>query len=116
MTRQEILEAAHYIISHDRNSAYGDPEDNFETIQKLWNAYLDRRQSVNVPESNFRITGFDTAIMMALVKIARIAHNPETQDNYVDLAGYAACAGETALSSQGTLEKVQAYSEKANPR
>jgi len=33
-------------------------------------------------------------IMMALLKIARLKGNPYHQDNYVDGAGYLACAGE----------------------
>ena len=36
------------------------------------------------------------AIMMALLKIARISKNPQHMDNWVDLAGYAACGGEIA--------------------
>jgi hypothetical protein len=34
--------------------------------------------------------------MMALLKIARIATGEPKADNYVDLAGYAVCAGEIA--------------------
>ena len=50
------------------------------------------------PEINLAINGItpkDVATMMALLKVARIAtgSNP---DSFVDLAGYAACAGEIA--------------------
>jgi hypothetical protein len=37
-------------------------------------------------------------MMMALLKIARIASGQTKEDNYVDLCGYAACAGEIAYS------------------
>ena len=36
----------------------------------------------------------DVAAMMALLKIARIATGTAKADNWVDLAGYAACGGE----------------------
>ena len=44
------------------------------------------------------ITPKDVATMMGLLKVARIAtgSNP---DSFVDLAGYAACAGEIAERS-----------------
>lgn len=35
-------------------------------------------------------------MMMALLKIARIRNGRYSADSYVDLAGYAACAGEIA--------------------
>ena len=40
------------------------------------------------------ITAKDVAMMMALLKIARIQGNRATGDCFVDLAGYAACGGE----------------------
>ena len=38
----------------------------------------------------------DVAIMMGMLKIARLASNPQHMDSWVDLAGYAACGGEIA--------------------
>lgn len=35
----------------------------------------------------------DVAMMLALLKVARI-HNGDKMDSFIDLAGYAACAGE----------------------
>lgn len=39
-------------------------------------------------------TANDVAMMMALLKIARIRTGTATDDSYVDLAGYAACGAE----------------------
>lgn len=94
MTRSEILEAAHTCISGNRAFDYGTPENNFETIGLLWGTYL----RAAYPKINLAINGIsakDVALMMALLKVARAAtgSNP---DSYVDLAGYAACAGELA--------------------
>ena len=40
-------------------------------------------------------TSKDVAMMLALLKVARI-HNGDKMDSFIDLAGYAACAGEIA--------------------
>lgn len=44
------------------------------------------------------------AVMMALLKIARIKTGKHKDDNFVDLAGYAACACE--MGSYTSLAKI----------
>lgn len=95
--RLQVLGAAAGIVSHDRNVSYGDPEDNFTRISALWNAYLQlRRKGVSAP-----IEPWETAIMMILLKVARIMHDPSDADNFVDIAGYAATAREAFVSRSG---------------
>ena len=89
MTRKEILDAAIQTVTHDRQDAYGTPEQNFELIARFWTWYLTASG-----ESDVFIGGSDVAAMMALLKIARIATGKPKQDNWIDLAGYAACGGE----------------------
>ncbi|MCD8197819.1 MAG: DUF6378 domain-containing protein [Lachnospiraceae bacterium] len=84
MKRAEILDAAKKCVCQDRNEQYGSPEDNFGKIAELWSAY---RGELFLKR--------DVAMMMALVKIARI-YAGESEDSYIDLAGYAACGGELA--------------------
>jgi hypothetical protein len=92
MKRAEILAAAERCVCGDREQDYGRPEDNFRTIAELWEAYIKGKcvaRNVDVgifPE--------DVAVMLALLKIARIASGHAKEDNWVDLAGYAACGGE----------------------
>ena len=45
---------------------------------------------------DIRIEPHDVAILMALLKIARVRSGRYKADNYIDLAGYAACAAEIA--------------------
>ena len=92
-TREEILRSAAVMVTGERQDDYGRPEDNFERIANLWNSYLDRRL-------DGRISGVDVAAMMALLKIARIASGHGKRDNWVDLAGYAACGGEIQAAEQ----------------
>ena len=94
MKRAEILEAARVCVCGERERDYGTPENNFETIGLLWGVYLRAAH----PKINLAINGItpkDVATMMALLKVARISTG-SAPDSFVDLAGYAACAGEIA--------------------
>lgn len=88
MKRSEILDAARKCVCGDREQDYGSPEDSFKTIAHLWEDYLTAK---NTPVN---LTPKDVAAMMALLKIARVATGHGKADNWVDLAGYAACGGE----------------------
>lgn len=90
MTRREILEKATQCVCGERDTDYGTPENSFSLIANLWNCYLSESFS---GRSVRLITGKDVGMMMALLKIARIAKS-DNIDSFVDLAGYAACAGE----------------------
>lgn len=89
MTRSEILKAATKAVA-DRGLNYGTPEENFERIARHWNTHLTNRFGVG---SN-GLASTDVAIMLALVKIARLENDPSHLDSWVDIAGYAACGGE----------------------
>lgn len=94
MNRAEILEAARKCVCGEREQDYGTPEDNFTTIGLLWGVYLRAAhpEIAKVMSAN-GVTAKDVAVMMALLKAARIATGT-SEDSFVDLAGYAACAGE----------------------
>ena len=83
MTRKEVLEAAAEIVCKDREEKYGKPENNFELIAKMWSIWLDTE-----------VTASDVAMMMAMLKIARIKTGKPKDDNYIDLIGYVACMAE----------------------
>lgn len=87
-TRESILETAKRCVCGDQEQDYGSPESNFRTIASLWVDYLSAK------EDALDIRPHDVAAMLALLKIARIATGHAKEDNWVDLAGYAACGGE----------------------
>ena len=92
LTRADILQAAEKCVCGQRETDYGTPEDNFETIAEFWETYLSR---ACVDEAGcVHIDANDVAMMMALLKIARIAAGGGKADNWIDLAGYAACGAE----------------------
>ena len=92
LTRADILHAAEKCVCGQRETDYGTPEDNFETIAELWGTYL-RRACVD-EAGCVHIDANDVAMMMALLKIARIAAGGGKADSWIDLAGYAACGAE----------------------
>lgn len=91
LTRADILHAAEKCVCGQRETDYGTPEDNFKAIAELWEAYLNKACTRGV---NVRVEAKDVAVMMALLKIARIAAGGEKADSWIDLAGYAACGAE----------------------
>lgn len=91
LTRADILHAAEKCVCGQREQDYGTPEDNFKTIAELWEAYLNKACTRGV---NVRVEAKDVAVMMALLKIARIAAGGGKADSWIDLAGYAACGAE----------------------
>lgn len=101
MTRAEILKAAERCVCTDRNQQYGEPEDNFRIIAALWNVYLFGRGA------KAQLNPADIGAMMALFKLGRIATGGNKADNFIDLAGYAACAGEISTESGRTSKDVK---------
>ena len=92
LTRADILHAAEKCVCGQREQDYGTPEDNFKAIAELWSVYLDR---ISVGKyGNTIVDEKDVAVMMALLKIARIAAGGGKADSWIDLAGYAACVAE----------------------
>lgn len=83
--RTEILKKANECICGDREQDYGSPEDNFRLIADFWSSYL-----------GTIITPVDVAMMMILLKSARVRSGRLHEDNFIDIAGYAGCAGEIA--------------------
>jgi len=83
--RGNVLLKAHEVINGQRQDAYGNPEDSFQTIARLWSVWLDKE-----------ITSRDVAMLMALLKVARARYGAGHRDSYVDGCGYLALAADMA--------------------
>jgi hypothetical protein len=83
--REEVLMEAAKLITGDRNKTYGSPTQNFQDISDVWNVLLRAKLG-----EGQKITPGEVASMMAAVKLVRMIAQPK-RDNWVDLAGYAAC-------------------------
>ena len=90
MTKEEILKKAKELITGDRNDTHGDAYRNHAEIAEFWNIFLDKKLQ---PMAS--ITAEDVALMMVLMKISRNTQGKKNNlDNFIDMCGYAAIAGE----------------------
>lgn len=85
LSRSEILESARQAVMIDRAATHGDAKSNFSAIAALWSARLGQK-----------VSPAQVAIMLIDLKTARAWGNPSQADNWIDMAGYAACGGEIA--------------------
>ena len=83
-SRRGILRKAETLVCKDRAEEHGDANDNFATTAKYWNAHL----GIDWIEPS------DVAIMMAMLKMARLRSKLENVENYQDACGYMALGGE----------------------
>ena len=83
MDRSEVLSKAAELISGDRQATYGDAKEMHSYIGGMWSAYL-----------GVQLSPVDVAAMMVLMKVARTKGTRKHIDNWVDICGYAALAGE----------------------
>lgn len=81
----DILDRAKQLVTGDRAATHGPAEQSFARVAGLWSALI-----------GVEITPPQAALMMAALKVSRGWDNPGHADNAVDLAGYAALAGQLA--------------------
>ena len=101
MKAEEMLSATIKLIGGQRAQDYGDKYVNHMRIAQLWTMWLDHRKPTWVPDEDeerpeIQITPYDVAMMMLLVKVARLMHSPGHQDSHIDIAGYASILEEIA--------------------
>lgn len=94
--RAALLRLAEDLITGDRNKTYGSPTENFKNIAALLNV-----QFAHKLREEF--TAADVAIMMLQVKLARMIAQPK-YDNWLDVAGYAACGAECQEEINGKVQ------------
>ena len=83
MNRAETLEAAKKCVCGDREQDYGNPEDSFRRTAAMWTALF-----------GVRFTAADVAEAMICLKLVREKTGHSKADNWIDIAGYAACGCE----------------------
>lgn len=83
--RTKILADAAQAVAVDRAATHGDIEDSFGQIALIWSARL-----------GVTISPAQVAILLVDLKTVRAWGNPGHADNWIDIAGYAACGGEIA--------------------
>jgi hypothetical protein len=79
-----ILHHAHNLINGPRKNAYGSAAAEFSRVADYWTTHL--YGSGKLLAGN--LTAEDVAVMMTLLKIARMGHDPKNWDSLIDAAGY----------------------------
>lgn len=82
MRSDELLARAMELVQGDRQKEYGDKHTNFRRIATLWNQWMLARHDINV------LNEYDVAMMMLLLKVARLMNTPGHRDSHADIAGY----------------------------
>ncbi len=98
--RRQVLDKAAAIISGSRHQDYGGAEDSFTAIARYWNVHL-----LNAHGIRAELDAVDVALMMDLLKTARLDTNPAHEDSWVDKGGYVGCGYEIAMKQDG-IERV----------
>lgn len=84
-SRGAILDAARDAVTRDRAATHGAVESSFAHLAAVWSIRL-----------GVTVTPAQVALMLVDLKVTRAWGNPGHADNWVDIAGYAACGGEIA--------------------
>ena len=87
MELDDFLAEASCLINGERQNQYGDIYDSWERIGKMWAALLDL---------DYPIEPYMVGVMLASMKLSRIANSPKHTDSYTDALAYIAGAGELA--------------------
>lgn len=93
----EIAAKAAELVGGQRDRQHGQKRDNFTRIAAVWNAWLAIRRDPAAP-----LDAHDVGMMMAFMKGARTQSGAVNTDDYIDMAGYAACAGEVAQPDENS--------------
>jgi len=84
MDRFDLLDQAKDTVK-DRGEEYGTVVENFNRAALIWSSVLGRP-----------VTAQEVALCMIGLKLARLSYDPDSEDGWVDVAGYAACGGEVS--------------------
>lgn len=87
MEIDDLLAEASCLIHGDRQDEYGDICESWERIGKLWAGLLDLDEPISPSK---------VGLMLAVMKLSRIAGSPRHTDSYIDALAYIAGAGELA--------------------
>lgn len=89
MKKIEFLDEVKDIVT-EREGQHGKPAKTHGVIGELWSIYVSEKTGIPV-----KIDAADVAMMQIQAKVGRfICGQSDHMDTVLDIAGYAACAGE----------------------
>jgi len=106
--RVQALDQASALIAGDRDKEYGSPKENFDRFRTMVNAYLGKRIEGG-------LTTTDVSAVLSLLKLSRLAHDPNKLDSWRDLVGYGALGFEMAALEVVESADIQSPTEMTKP-
>lgn len=106
--RVQALDQASALINGDRDKEYGDPKENFDRFRAMVNAFLGKRIEGG-------LTATDVSAVLSMLKLSRLAHDPNKLDSWRDLVGYGALGFEMAALEAVESSDIQTPTETTKP-
>ena len=106
--RVQALDQASALINGDRDKEYGHPKENFDRFRTMVNAYLGKRIEGG-------LTATDVSAVLSMLKLSRLAHDPNKLDSWRDLVGYGALGFEMAALEAVESSDIQTPTETTKP-
>lgn len=94
-TAPQFLRLSAKIVER-RAKTHGDPLANHANIAMLWNAYL----GIRAAGRNALLSPEDVAVLLALLKLARMHTGEFNGDDYLDFAGYVGVMAEIRAATR----------------
>ena len=104
MRADDFLAKVSDIVGGQRAIDYGDKTQNHKRIADLWNMWIFESRKNNILTCGDGLSAYDVAIMMLLLKVARLMNSPGHTDCHIDIAGYAACMEEISSAMAGDTQ------------
>lgn len=102
---QELLVEVRKVLT-EREATHGPVRPNLDRTAHLWSALIGKR-----------LTAADVAVMLAMLKVARICEGNQFQrDHWADCLGYIALAGGLVLEGPSELAELRDMAANANRR
>ena len=95
MTAAQVLVKAAKLVATTGNTDHGPVRKNMGLVAELWSAYF-----------GIGVAPADVALCLGPVKMARARTGAPLPDHFVDMAGYAAIAGELTLGEAAAAAAV----------
>jgi len=111
MNRDEVLLKAGDYINGQRAKDYGEAYDNFTRIADGWNLIIKEAQA-----TRGYITPQHVALMMDWVKTARLLHDTDHDDSWIDKCGYSALGAEFHEREKKIQEVQKAFMGNRNEK
>lgn len=93
MSKEIFLDKVKALVAA-RGEDYGPPDWDHKRVADYWSLHMR-----NVHGTVCELTALDVQMMIMMIKMVRLETTPTHMDSLLDIAGYAACAGECLQAS-----------------